>query len=540
MDTIRRSYDGFQEGDVIAFNDPFSGGNHQADVVICRPMFVAGRLLGFAINRGHWTDVGGMAPGGWSGTARHVIQEALIIPPVKLYKAGVLDREVKDFILKNVRLPKQCWGDLQSQIASNIVAERRVRSLVKKYGIERGLEAMEEALGYSKRRFARMLERFPDGEYHGSDVMEDDGYGGGPYRINVTVSKKGHRIVVDFAATDPQVRGPINLAWAGTKACAYVAVMAVVDPFVPMNSGVLDLIEVKAPEGCLVRPVYPAPVFCWGDPGERTIEVVLQALAQMAPDRAIASSDGSFNNVTGFSEHPDTGEESLWYIFQSGGIGARPNKDGNNVEWPWLANGNNESMEIWEARYAVRFEKYEMVTDSGGPGRYRGGLGVSRQMQVLVPTYISGCGDRQKIRPWGLFGGKEAAPNRYSVIRGGTDWDFECLFRTLAPAKFSNLPLQAKDILNVTSGGGGGYGDPLDRDPQLVESDVLNGYVSPARAREEYGVRIDSRTGKFDLAKTTEIRDQIRRDKDKSASSGLTTAKGDEKMRTQATVRVGK
>ncbi|MQF70149.1 hydantoinase B/oxoprolinase family protein [SAR202 cluster bacterium AD-804-J14_MRT_500m] len=246
MKTLTSTYDKFEPGDVIVFNDPYNGGSHQADVVVASPMFLQKRLIGFAVNRGHWVDVGGMAPGGWSGTARHVIQEALIIPPAKLYKAGNLDREIRDFILKNVRLPKQCWGDIQAQIASNIVAERRVSALIHKYGIKMVQEGMEEALNYSRKRFHNMLEALPDGAWEGTDYQEDDGHGGGPHKIHVKLTKSGKKVTLDFTGSSPQVRGPVNCTFTETKAGCYTALMNVVDPWVPLNSGSIEGIKVIA------------------------------------------------------------------------------------------------------------------------------------------------------------------------------------------------------------------------------------------------------------------------------------------------------
>ena len=507
---IMAAYDSFHEGDVVLFNDPYHGGNHQADVVVARPMFVNHKFLGLAVNRGHWSDVGGMSPGGWSGTVTDVIQEGLIIPPVKLYQGGRLNREIREFILKNLRLPKQCWGDLQAQIASNIVAERRVRALANKYGVASVEEGMIETLAYSRRRFAKMLKRLPDGEFHGSETQEDDGHGGGPYRINVTIRKTGDRIVVDLTGTDRQVMGPVNCSFAGAKAGCYVPIIAVVDPHVPMNSGVLDLIEVQAPEGCMLRPVYPAPVFSWADGCIKTSEAVLKALAQMAPDRVAAGTFGTGNNVTGSGADSGDGDEFLWYVFEPGGCGARLTKDGNNVDREVVGNAKNESMEVWEARYPVRFERYEMVADSGGAGRHRGGLGARRQIRVLAPTRINGCADRRTTAPWGLFGGRDGLTNRFAVIRDGAEWELRELFGTMSNSKFSLVPLSVGDVLEIRSGGGGGYGDAFERDPNLVERDVLNGYVSHESAKRDYGVWIDRGSEKTDPAKTTSLRRRLR------------------------------
>ena len=511
IEVLLDTYDSFEEGDIIVSNDPYNGGSHQADVVVARPMFLDGVMLGFAVNRGHWVDIGGMCPGGWSGTVRHVIQEALIIPPVKLYKAGVLNREIKDFILKNVRLPKQCWGDLQAQIASNIVAERRIHELIRKYGLEMVLEGMEETLAYSRRRIIRALEQLPDGAGEGTEYQEDDGHGGGPYKIHVTMKKEGRKISLDFAGSDPQVRGPVNCTFTEAKAACYTALLNVVDPSIPLNSGYIEAIEIQAPKGCIVSPEYPAPVFATtADPCNKVYEAFMKAMAMWLPERVTAGSFCTKNNCTASGDDPEKGGEFIWYHFGPGGCAARATKDGTDAECHAMSNSKTESMEVWEARFPVHFERFELITDSGGPGKHRGGVGVSRQIKVLQPTFLTGCADRHQIPPWGIFGGKEGLPNRFSLIRDGQEWDFPTLFGTLSPSKFSNLPLKVGDIFDISAGGGGGYGDPLERDPKLVEWDVLNGYVSPESAREAHGVWIDPRTGQADPVKTAELREQLR------------------------------
>ena len=510
--TLLSTYDTFEEGDVIVFNDPYNGGSHQADVVVARPIFLDGDLMGFGVNRGHWVDVGGMSPGGWSGTVRHVIQEALIIPPAKLYKAGVLDREIRDFILKNVRIPKQCWGDIQAQIASNITAERRLRELAQKYGAGAVLEGMEQALSYSKRRFTKKLGELPDGQWEGEDYIEDDGHGGGPYTVHVTLKKEGEKILVDFDGTDPQVRGPVNCTYTETKAGSYTALVDVVDPFVPLNSGLIEAIEVKAPIASMVNPVYPAPVFATtSDPINRVHEAVMKAISKWLPDRVVAGGYATQNDCTGGGDHPETGEEFIWYHFGPGGIGARATKDGRSMDTDAMVNSRAESMELWESRFPLEFDRLALITNSGGAGENRGGLGASRHMRITSPTSITGCADRQKIPPWGLFGGKEGFPNKMSIIRDGKERDFPSLFGTFCSSKFSNVPLNIGDIFDISAGGGGGYGDPLNRDVQKVEWDVLNGYVSPDHAEQMYGVWIDPKTGKADKAKTAELRERLKK-----------------------------
>lgn len=493
----------FEPGDVVIHNDPYTGATHQADGAIFRPMFHGKDLLGFSVNRGHWTDVGGMAPGGWAGTARHVVQEALRIPATKLYRAGVLNVEIREMIEHNIRFARQWWGDVQAQIASNITAERRLQAMVRKYGLGVVLGSFDLVIDYSRRRFLKAMGSMPNISVSASDIyMEDDGFGGGPYRVQVTITKSPDKIVVDYTGTDSQALSTVNCSKGVALAATYAPLIAVLDADVPLNQGVVDLIEYRAPEGTLVNPVYPAPCFAsTADPGDRISEIMLLALAKLLPERVIAGSYATGNNLTAGGYDAAQGGDFVWYIFESGGCGARASKDGNSAEWHLMSNCKNESMEVWEQRYPVRFQRYELVPDSGGAGEWRGGLGVTRELEIMLPTVLTAIADRHVVAPPGLFGGKPGMVNRFSLIRDGHDRTFSEWFGFPSPSKFSNVPTDVGDVLTVTQGGGGGYGDPLKRAPAQVAADVLEDYVSPDRALSDYGVVID-KDGTLDLAAT--------------------------------------
>jgi len=496
-------FDRFEPGDVIIHNDPYTGATHQADGAIFRPMFHGSDLLGFSVNRGHWTDIGGMAPGGWAGTARHVVQEALRIPAAKLYRGGVLNVEIREMIEHNIRFARQWWGDVQSQIASNITAERRLQAMVGKYGLPVVLGSFDAAIDYSRRRFLKAMEGMPNISVTASDTyMEDDGFGGGPYRVEVTISKSPDRIVVDYSGSDPQALSTVNCSKGVALAATYAPLIAVLDADVPLNQGVIDLIEYRAPEGSLVNPVYPAPCFAsTADPADRISEIMQLALSKLLPERVTAGCYATGNNLTAGGFDPEQGGDFIWYIFESGGCGARATKDGNSAEWHLMANCKNESMEVWEQRYPVRFQRYELVRDSAGAGKWRGGLGVTRELEITLPTVLTANADRHVVPPSGLFGGQAGTVNRFSLIRDGQDRTFKEWFGVPSPSKFSNMPAQVGDVLAVTQGGGGGYGDPLERAPDHVVADVLNGYVSAERARSDYGVVVDA-GGALDLVAT--------------------------------------
>ena len=505
----------FEPGDVIIHNDPYTGATHQGDGSIFRPIYYENTLVGFSINRGHWTDIGGMAAGGWSGTARHVIQEALRLPATKLYRAGTLNEEVRDLIAHNVRFSRQWWGDVQAQIASNITAERRVQALIRKNGLDAVLDSFKAAMDYSRARFLNAMKAMPNASVSVSDVyMEDDGFGDGPYRVQVSLTKTSEKIVVDFDGTDPQSMSTVNCSEGVARAATYAPLLAALDPGTPLNQGVIDLIEFRAPRGCLVNPIYPAPCFAsTADPGDRISEIMQLAISKLLPDRVTAGSYATGNNLTGGGTNPQNGQDFIWYIYESGGCGARATKDGNSAEWHIMANCKNELMEVWEQRYPVRFRRYELVDDFGGPGAWRGGLGTTRRLELTLPTQITANADRHVTPPPGLFGGGSGAVNRFGVIRDGKDRTFKDWFGIPSSSKFSNMPLQAGDVLVVTQGGGGGYGDPLARDPALVAADVRDGYVSLRCALEDYGVVFNDDGRTIDMRGTEKERATRLRDR---------------------------
>jgi len=491
IDVVLQTYHEFEPGDVIIHNDPYRGGCHQADVAVTKPLFYrTGQLVGFAINRGHIPEMGGMAPGNWAGTAQHVVEEALFIPPAKLYKGGKLDREIKDFVLSNVRLPRLVWGDLQSLVAACVTAERRMEALLDKYGFDTVRAAEEWALDYSRQRFLAHLETVPNGTWRGEEFFEDHAFSAEPRYVRATVTKRPGKLIVDYAGTDAQVLAPINMSFVNAKAAAVIAALAMIDPEVPLNSGFLDLIDVRAPKGTLVNPTWPAPMFMGtADPVNKAYEAVLKSLAQAIPDKATAGNYQTGNNSTGAGINPRTGQPTQWYCWGTGGNGARSTMDGDTAEWHVCAGrGKNESIELWEHRYPVEFQEWSLITDSGGPGRFRGGLGHRRRFKLLSNHTVSAISDRHKVGAWGFTGGMPAKPNRFAVLRDGNEFRFNELFDIVSPSKFANIPLRTGDEFILDGGGGGGYGDPLERDPLRVARDVEFGYVSPASARDVYGV----------------------------------------------------
>ncbi len=492
-----------EPGDVLMHNDPFEGADHQSDVIVCVPMFCDGVLLGFSVNRGHWSDIGAMFAGGY-GLAHHVVQEGLIIPPCKLMRGGELNREVQQFILRNVRMPDQVWADIQAQIASARVAAERVSDLVARYGVEQVQAAIEHSYTYAARRFSERLKVIPDGVYTAEDALDDDGFGNGPFPVVVTVTKEGERISVDLTGSAPQAQGAANCTIAGAKAAVYTALKAIVDPEAPFNSAVGDLIEIVAPEGTIVNPRWPAPVCCApADSTTRIYETTLRCFVDVLPDRVTAGSYSSGLNAPGWGT-TDDGREFMWYALGGGGGGARAHADGLTTQWHSMAMCGNESIEVWEARYPVRFEKRALRTDSAGPGHMRGGVGDERVFTCTADTLVSGFLDRWKSAPWGTLGGEDGDSNAFAVEREGKRLTMRDLGLE-SDGKFTNVHLRAGDAFVVRSGGGGGMGDPRTRDPERVARDVRGGYVSPDAARERYGVVL-TEEGTVDAAATAALR----------------------------------
>jgi N-methylhydantoinase B len=431
----------------------------------------------------------------------------MIIPAAKLYRRGEVVREVRDLVMRNVRLPKQAWGDLQAQIASAITAERRVAHLCDRYGLSAVRQASARAIDYTRARWRAGLSVIPDGEYTAQDFMDNDGWSSEPRMIQVAISKSGEKISVDFAGTSPQARGPINSTLAATKAGVFTALINVVDPDLPINSGCLDEVAIEAPPESLVNPSYPAPVFAGlADTAARICETVFRALAEVVPDRVAAGSYATGNNTTGWGYHAADGSEFVWYSFGPGGCGSRVFADGNTVDWDPRASCKNESAEIWENRYPVRIDDFRLRADSAGPGAHRGGLGHVKAIELLEDTYLSATVDRNVVPPFGLAGGKPGACNRLTLEVDGVEQSFDDRFGLPSPSKFSNLLAPRGSIYRIYSGGGGGYGPPTTRAIEDVVNDVTAGYVSVESARSDYAVAIDPATLIVDHQATTALR----------------------------------
>ncbi len=438
------------EGEVAITNDPYVAGTHLNDVTMIEPVYHEGELLGYVVNKAHHVDVGGMAPGSMSMDARDLFAEGLVIPPVRF------GEDVLKMILENVRVPKYTLGDLKAQIASLNVGVRRVKELVERYGVEEVRKAWEWAIDYTERYVRRKMEGMEDFDEVGEDYVE---WGDDLLNITVRISLKGDGMVVDFSGTHEQVDVPLNAVFGVTVASTSFALKAVIDPQLPMNYGFLKAVKILAPKGSLVNPVKPAPVSAGNvETSQRIVDAIFKALASRF--EIPAASHGSMNNVI------IGGEGWAFYETIGGGSGARPNGDGVDGVHVNMTNTMNTPVEVIEREYPILILEYSLRENSGGKGRFRGGLGIRRIYKLLSDATVSIIADRVRVAPWGLKGGEDGMRGEHYVIRDGK--------RTDLSGK-DTVRLKKGDVLVVNTPGGGGYGDWRERDAELIRRDLEDG-----------------------------------------------------------------
>ncbi|MFB6170861.1 MAG: hydantoinase B/oxoprolinase family protein [Haloarculaceae archaeon] len=489
--------DNLEPGDMIMHNDPYRGGTHIADHTVIRPVFTAdeSELLGFTANRAHQLDMGGMSAGGFAGDATDAYQEGIRVPPVKIWDAGEEQRDLWKFLLSNVRVPRNTFGDMRAQIASNLTGEERLHELVERYGLDTVRETWGALRDHSERLMRAQISDMPDGTYHGVDYMDDDGITDDRVRIEVEITVDGDEFTIDFEGTDPQTAGPINCPWAVTAGGVYIALYHLTDPDIRFNEGCLRPVHIMVPSGTVLNADHPAPTFGGNtETSKRVIDAIVRAFVDALPERVTGAHIGTSLNFTGGGDHPDREEDYAWYLFIEGGWGGTPDHDGASAVKSQISNTRNQPVEVLERKYPFLMRRYELRPDSGGPGEHRGGLGVVWEVELLDgEASFNALADRVTIPPWGVHGGEPGRPNEI-LIQRPDDESFRPVgevFDTVSPSKFSNVPFEPGDVVSVRTAGGGGYGDPADRDVEKVLTDVEMGYVSPDAAREEYGVDPD-------------------------------------------------
>lgn len=483
-------------GDMLMHNDPFRGGTHIADLTVIRPVFdeADDELIAFTANRAHQIDLGGMSAGGFAGDATDAYQEGLRVPPVKIWDAGDSQDDLWKFMLSNVRIPRSTYGDMRAQIASNLTGEKRIHELIQRYDIDTFERACSALRDHSERLIRSELEAIPDGTYHGVDYMDDDGISKNRVRIEVTVTVDGSEFIVDFDGTDDETDGPINCPWTVTAGGVYIALYHLTDPDIPFNAGCFRPVHILVPPGTVLNADHPAPTFGGNtETSKRVIDAIIRAFSDALPERITGANIGTSLNLTGGGSTEQHGEYAF-YMFIEGGWGGRSTHDGISAVKSQISNTKNQPVETLERKYPFMLHRYGLRDDSGGPGEYRGGLGVIWEVEFTDgDASINALADRVTIPPWGVHGGEAGEPNEILLQRSEDD-EFRSIgerFDTVSPSKFSNIPIHQGDVVSVRTAGGGGYGDPTDRDVDAVLRDVELGYVSESTALEAYGVDVE-------------------------------------------------
>ena len=451
-------------GDVVMLNDPFRGGTHLPDITLVAPVFIEQRKQAapdfYVASRAHHADVGG-AYAGSMGLCREIYQEGFRIPPVKIMRAGVMQSDVLALLLSNVRTPEEREGDLGAQLAACHTGSERLREVCSRYGLQRAKRAAKELLEYSEELMRAFLLHMPPGKYHAQDFLDSDGITDKPVKIAVTVTvgqgqrsrKRDCIITVDFTGSDPQVEGSVNAVEAITySACFYVFRCLLADD-VPATAGLMRPICVAAPEGTVVNACPPAAVAGGNvETSQRIVDVLLRALSQALPDRIPAAASGTMNNLTIGGIDPRTGRPFAYYETIAGGMGARPTKNGVSGVHTHMTNSLNTPAEALEYAYPLRVRRYSLRLGSGGPGKYNGGDGIVREIEVLTDCEVTLLSERRVLAPSGLNGGGDGAAGRTSIIRNNGSVE-------TMPGKFSTR-LSAGDRIRIESPGGGGWGAP--------------------------------------------------------------------------------
>jgi N-methylhydantoinase B len=470
----------FEEGDVIICNDPYLGGQHLLDMQFFSPVIYDGELIAFVANIAHQLDMGGAVPGGVAGGLTEIFQEGLRVPFTKLYRNGKEDRKIFDFIGRNIRIPEKTLEDFRAQAATTVGGVKRVKELVAKYGLETYKQCTAMLLDYAEDMVRRAFRTMPDGDFTGVDYVDDDGISDDPFKVQVNVHKKGEEIWVNFNGTSRQAKGNINCPWSCSQGGVFYTIVGIVDPYMVVNSGTFRPIHVESEEGLITNPKPPAGVTARSQVMTKITEAMLKAMSQAVPNRVVSGSHGqactcSFNGI-----HPETGKRFSYIEIQGGGAGARPDKDGPDGQDLHLGRFLNTPVEAAEIENPVMIERYEFIPDSGGAGKYRGGLSLRRDIRFFTEVTWARYSDRQKFSPQGLFGGMEGTRGEL-VLNPGTPQEQKQKSKGVTQIK-------AGDLLSIRLPGSGGYGDPRDRDQKLVRWDVLNGKISIESARKNYKV----------------------------------------------------
>lgn len=470
-----------QQGDIFMINDPYLGGTHIMDVKMVRPFFYDGELLCYLANTGHWPDIGGRVPGGFSSSATEVYQEGLRFPPIRLFSEDELNEDILKIIQANSRVAEDIEGDVRAQSTALQIGEERLNELIDEYGRESLLACIDELEVRAEKQMYSHLDEIPDGTYRFVEEMDNDGINDVPLRIEVAVTIHEQRLTIDFTGSSQPCTGPMNSVYAATVSSCAVALKHIW-PDLPLNSGMFAPLNFVVPDTTFLNAGVPRPVAgCAAETSQRVITAVMGCLAQAIPERVPAGSNATINNLSMGGVDSD-GTPYVMYIFLGGGYGGNIAGDGLTNGCSLMSLARTQSLELLEQRYPIRFNRYAMREGSAGAGRHRGGFGVEFEFMFTgLEGRVSLLGDQAKSPPQGVGGGNNGAPaSPYFILNGE---------QTVLPmiSKGENITLHPKDVVCLRTAGGGGYGAPQERDLRLLNQDVEDGYITRTEASELYG-----------------------------------------------------
>ncbi len=475
-----------EPGDLFIVNDPYLGGTHLMDVRFVKPYFYRGKLWCWLANTGHWPDLGGMVPGGFSANATEVEQEGLRLPPVKLYKKGVMDEEILAIILSNIRIADQRIGDIKAQAAALAIGEKRLTVLLDRYGAETVEGAIAELRARAARQMRARIARIPQGTYHGHSIVDSDGVVNEPLHIRLRVTRTpGGELEFDFSGSSPPCRGPMNSVIATTFSSVYLAVKHVF-PEVPINAGTFEPLRIREPEGTFLYAKYPRPVSgCAAEVSQRIAEAVFNALTQAIPDDLFAAPAGTSGNLAIGGHDPKRDRSYVMYLFTGGGYGGSALSDGISNGCSTIGISKMPPIEVMEQYYPILFDEFAIHEGSGGAGEQRGGFGVNYAIRIRRgEARASMVMDHGRTGPLGALGGQDGGVNRVAIEQAGS------LYHPPHLSKDQDIAMQAGDVIRVSTPGGGGYGDPLKRDPDRIARDLARGYYTREQAGDQFGVLV--------------------------------------------------
>lgn len=475
--------EGIEEGDVFISNDPYRGGvAHSPDMAVATPVFVDDQLVAFCTSIAHKPDIGGLAPGSASPDSRSIFHEGLLIPPCKFYQRGEMVDSVKRILENNSRTPRLLIGDLQGQVGCTRVGAQLIKELCLQEGLETILAAIEQLMAFSEQRLREALKRIPDGEATAENFLDGDGIVERPVRVALRAVKKGDAITLDFTGSDKQTAGPASAVAQAIEASAIAALLAVADYTIPNNEGVRRAIDFVLPEGSVVNPTHPTPVNSYIPISHLVFNSVMEAMGKLVPERAAADSGLGLGGIAIGYSSTRAGGNHVQYEIMVTGTGGTSRNDGCSAIMPMVNFETVQPIEIVESEFPVRIIEFSMLQDSAGAGYHRGGIGVKREYELLEDAQLVSRLSQRRHGAKGLAGGKAPPVSRTLLLENGEERELPGLIR---------LPVTAGVRIRLEQSGGGGWGDPRERDPRAVLTDVNDGFVSAASAREDYGVVVE-------------------------------------------------